>query len=149
MSKSDEIKITNSTGQAYFDFKRALTEITDDILNDANEALNLAKEDAANWAKDELRKDSQAHGWRHYSKGWAVRREKSEKQYRYIVHNATHYQLTHLLEKGHRIVTKTGRDTGKRAPAYPHIAPVNEQVPDKVDEAFKTHLAELYGAQLK
>lgn len=42
-----------------------------------------------------------------------------------VVHNAEHYRLTHLLEKGHVSRNGTHRTFGK-VPAYPHIAPVNE-----------------------
>ena len=42
-----------------------------------------------------------------------------------VVHNEEHYRLTHLLEKGHVIRNGTRRTFG-RAPAYPHIAPVND-----------------------
>lgn len=140
--KSGEIEITNSSGKAYFDFKRALTEITDDILTEANEALNHAKEDAATQAASQLRAESYKKGWSHYSQGWTVRREKSKKQYRYIVHNSTHYQLTHLLEKGHRIIRHDGTDTGKRTKPEPHISTVNDQVPDMVDAYFEKYLKE-------
>ena len=138
--KSGEIEITNSTGKAYFDFKRAMAEITDTILNSAAEALEMAKEDAAHFAAEDLKTESLQHGWSHYAKGWTVRVERSKKQNRYIVHNATHYQLTHLLEKGHRIIRHDGTDTGKRTAAEPHIAPVNDKVPDIVDECFTTYI---------
>ena len=39
-----------------------------------------------------------------------------------IVHNKTDYQLTHLLENGHVIRNKKG--TYGRAPAHPHIKPI-------------------------
>lgn len=38
----------------------------------------------------------------------------------YIVYNATEWQLTHLLEKGHENPT-AGPGKQKRTPAYPHI----------------------------
>lgn len=139
MSNSD-IRIT-SNGKLYTDLQRAIGEISLNILDGATEALDEAKEGAAIWATYELRKASLARGWKNYSKGWTYTTEgKSPK--RYIVHNSSHYQLTHLLEKGHRIVTKSGRDTGKRAPAYPHIAQINDQVPDMVEELFAQKLEE-------
>ena len=42
----------------------------------------------------------------------------------YSVYNKKHYQLTHLLEKGHQI-RNGGRAVGEAA-AFAHIAPVNE-----------------------
>jgi hypothetical protein len=57
-----------------------------------------------------------------YRKGWRVKK----KGKRYIVHNATDYQLTHLLEKGH---AKRG---GGRVNPQVHIAPAE----DKANSAF-------------
>lgn len=136
-----EIQIKGQTGLIYGDLQRALGEISLDILNDATTALNGAKKDAAIWATGQLRAESVRRRWPHYAKGWDYTAT-GKKSKRYIVHNKTHYQLTHLLEKGHRIVTKDGRDTGKRAPAYPHIAEVNDKVPDIVEEQFYKRLKE-------
>lgn len=46
----------------------------------------------------------------------------------YSVYNRDHYQLTHLLEKGHQI-KKGGRAVGK-AKAFVHIAPVSDTIYD-------------------
>lgn len=51
-----------------------------------------------------------------YQKGWRMKK----KGKKYIVHNATNYQLTHLLEHGH---AKRG---GGRVEAKIHIAPAEE-----------------------
>lgn len=139
MSK-DQIVITNSTGKAYFDFKKALAEVTDGIVNAATEALDEAKQDGALFAVQEVRAESMSHGWTHYYKGWQIKRERTAKQTKYIVHNKTHYQLTHLLENGHRIITVNGEDTGKRTTAIKHILPVYEKVPEVIDEAFTKRL---------
>lgn len=53
-----------------------------------------------------------------YAKGWKVGTRRGSD---YIVHNATDYQLTHLLENGHVIRNKKG--TYGRAPAHKHIKP--------------------------
>lgn len=52
-----------------------------------------------------------------YAKGWRVKKVGDN----YTVHNATDYQLTHLLEDGH-----VNRD-GSRTPAYPHIKKVEKE----------------------
>ncbi|MFJ3386623.1 HK97 gp10 family phage protein [Lysinibacillus sp. NPDC086135] len=52
-----------------------------------------------------------------YAKGWRVKKVGDN----YTVHNATDYQLTHLLENGH-----VNRD-GTRTPAYPHIKKVEQE----------------------
>jgi hypothetical protein len=65
-----------------------------------------------------------------YRKGWRVK--KSGKKY--IVHNKTSYQLTHLLEHGH---AKRG---GGRVDARVHIAPAEEmfvrEFLDRVERAI-------------
>lgn len=53
-----------------------------------------------------------------YRKGWRVKKVKG----RYVIHNKTDYQLTHLLEKGHAIANGTGRVAPKV-----HIAPVEQE----------------------
>lgn len=66
-----------------------------------------------------------------YRKGWKVKKIGT----RWIVHNSTNYQLTHLLEKGH---AKVG---GGRVAARVHIAPVEEEMIDEyvrgVEEAVR------------
>lgn len=61
-----------------------------------------------------------------YAAGW----KRSRVRGKWIVHNKTDYQLTHLLEKGH---AKVG---GGRVRAYVHIAPIARKVVDKFDEGI-------------
>lgn len=58
-----------------------------------------------------------------YARGWGIKRERGSGGINTVtVHNRTDYQLTHLLEKGHVVIN--GKGTYGRAPAHPHIAPV-------------------------
>jgi hypothetical protein len=54
-----------------------------------------------------------------YRRGWRKKKVNSA----WIVHNATDYQLTHLLEKGHANIA-----VGRPTPAYPHIRPVELEI---------------------
>lgn len=138
-SKNSEIRITSSTGQAYFDFKRAIADVTDGIVNEATEALDLAKEETAEWASREVAQNALDHGWGEYSKGWTYKAESKKRHKWYFVYNKTHANLTHLLENGHRIVTVNGEDTGKRSKAFKHIAPVNAKLAEVIDFYFKEY----------
>lgn len=77
-------------------------------------------------AKDAVQKLHNAHpsgserygSWNDYNKGWTIKKTKRDKTA--TIHNKDHYQLTHLLEKGHALVN------GGRAKAFPHIRPVAE-----------------------
>lgn len=67
-----------------------------------------------------------------YSKGW---RKKLNLISRYsfdgTIYNATNYQLTHLLEHGHEIVTADGVHHG-RTRAIEHILPLQEWASEEV-----------------
>lgn len=67
-----------------------------------------------------------------YAAGWRLRRQGSK----FIIHNATSYQLTHLLEKGH--VKRGG--VGRVAPIV-HIAPVESQAINDLLDAIERRLS--------
>lgn len=73
------------------------------------------------------------HSWKEYNSGWTIMQTKRDKREHVsaTVHNSGHYQLTHLLEKGHALVN------GGRAQDFPHIAPVADKAEDKLFNAIK------------
>lgn len=80
-----------------------------------NKDVDAAAKDAANEAKNYLRSMSPASTGA-YAKDWDVKKQNAS----YVVYNKKHYQLTHLLEKGHDVVAY-GKKVG-HVKAQPHIA---------------------------
>ena len=72
-----------------------------------------------------------------YRKGWRAKKVGS----RWIIHNATDYQLTHLLERGHVSSNGTKRKFKPDVKSYVHIKPVEERLVREfvaeVEEAIK------------
>ena len=103
------------------------------------EAVEKGVSETAKEAVKELRNahpsgSGQYGSWdKKYNKGWKVMQTKRDKRYhkKATIHNATDYQLTHLLEKGHAL------RQGGRAQAFPHIAPVAEKCEDELIQNIK------------
>ena len=96
----------------------------------ANDIKTAAKEAADDCAK-ELKATSPRKTGK-YAKGWKVKKAfENGVSARYTVHNATAYQLTHLLEKGH---AKRG---GGRVAAIPHIEPAEQKAIEAFEKAAK------------
>lgn len=69
-----------------------------------------------------------------YAKGW--RMKKTSKGY--ITHNATDYQLTHLLEHGH--VIRRGSKRIGEADEHPHIRPAEQRAIKRFEKRTKKAL---------
>lgn len=91
----------------------ALKEFTTEV----EEGLEKSKEKRTKEGAKTLKSSSPKKTGK-YSRGWRAKRVGKS----WVVHNSTHYQLTHLLEKGH---AKVG---GGRVAPRVHIAPVEEMM---------------------
>ena len=100
------------------------------ILDEYDDKVNRVLEDTADRvsreAVDKLQNTSPKRTGE-YASGWTV---KKLSRSNIIVHNATHYQLTHLLENGHIIRNKKG--TYGRTSGTKHIKPVEEWAVDEL-----------------
>lgn len=112
-----------------------MKQILDEFSDKVNEVLNKSANDTADECVDKLKNTSPRKSG-DYSQGWAVKKEAKGDV---IVHNATNYQLTHLLENGHVIRNKKG--TYGRAPAHKNIKPVetwgNKEFQRKIEDGLK------------
>lgn len=89
------------------EISKILTEYEDTTLDKMKDAVDKATKEAVTDLKNESPKLSGA-----YAKSWASKADKQKNNWAYakVVYNKKYYRLTHLLEKGHRVVgAKNGR----------------------------------------
>lgn len=123
------------------DLAREIQKTFEEFQNATDDAVAQGVVQCANEAVNDLRNahppGSGKYGsWNSYNASWKRTNLKKKKRGKYsdIVHNEKHYQLTHLLERGHAL------NNGGRAQAFPHIAPVAEKVEAKLIEAIKSNI---------
>lgn len=97
-----------------------ISDILNEYSNDIQEAIIEEAQSVAKEAVSELKNTSPKRTG-DYRKGWRTKTIKGKGFVTSIVHNATDYQLTHLLEKPH-----LKRNGGMTTPKV-HIAPVEEK----------------------
>ncbi|MGA3675636.1 HK97 gp10 family phage protein [Lysinibacillus agricola] len=82
------------------------------------EDIDVAAKKVSKEGEEKLKQTSPEGTRGEYATGWTIKKQGKN----YILWNAEHYQLTHLLEKGHAT-----RDGG-RTQAQPHIKPVEQKM---------------------
>lgn len=124
----------NRTIQAA-DLRDVVNEILEDYASGIEEASSKAVETTASDTVKRLKTYPVQFNDHKYSKGWTKKVVKHRLYSEAIVYNKTAGHLTHLLEFGH--LTSSGR----RTTAYPHIAPVNDEVPELFEDNFADAIA--------
>lgn len=128
------------------DFAAAVGEILAQFEETTVKAVSAAAEETALKAVVELKSTSpknQKDGPKvrrgKYARGWKVKEEQKTTVPTFTVHNATDYQLTHLLEFGHAL-RKGGRTYG-HAKAYPHIAAAEQNAIKNFEDSIRKELS--------
>ena len=105
------------------DINSILNDYCKDIQDGIEEeTIRLAKQGVSELKATSPKNKKKTRHQGKYAKGWRVKTEKSFGHINCTIHNATDYQLTHLLEKEH--LTRNGGKTK----AIVHIAPVEEKI---------------------
>jgi hypothetical protein len=115
------------------DLAATVEKTLSDYVEDVNDIVKQEIKDAGKEAVKEL-KDKSPKRTGKYAKGWksTVQKETAVGA-EVVVHNKI-YRLTHLLEKGH---AKRG---GGRVAGIPHIAPVEEEITEKLSDEIEKEL---------
>lgn len=98
-------------------FASEISSILSEYTTEVEEGLEEAKKETSKEAVKHLKSFSSPKKTGDYLKGWSVKRVGTA----FVIHNRTHYQLTHLLENGHAKVN------GGRVAGIPHIRPTEEE----------------------
>lgn len=126
------IKGTVKTYEVSKAIARQLETFTQDVVDEINEKGT----EIARRAQQELRDSSPGpHRW--YAKGWTFKTlEFYKAPWRFTIHNKTHYQIAHLLEKGW-----TMRNGKRHGPVKVHIKPVHDMVVEEYTKAVEEAIA--------
>ena len=113
----------------------AITEELQRYNQDVTDGIKAAVKDVAKDCVREIKRKSPVRKGPKggsYRKGWRAKRmHESPTDVRYNIHNATDYQLTHLLENGHDL------PNGGHVKGIPHIAPATEHAEKQLEKKAK------------
>ena len=132
-----------SPDQLVRELTKSLTEYGKLAQHEVHEILESVGDEAKSRVTDASPKGKR-RGSGKYQRGWKVKIEESSSRTSVTVHNK-HYQLTHLLENGHRTRLGTGRrgrvyGSKAAAAAQPHIAEVNEWAQRELEQRIRQAL---------
>ena len=107
---------------------KILREYADEVQEDVVKVVDKVSKEGQKRLKDN------SPGSGRYAKGWKRKRVRDRLATSFTLYNERYY-MTHLLEKGH--VIRNAKGTYGRAPAHPHIGPVDEWVADETEKRIK------------
>lgn len=120
---------------AEYDITAKITAVLQEYSYDAAMRVDAAAEDCSKGLRKDLKSDSPSRTGA-YAKSWATKTDKEffEGSKVYTTYNRKHYQMTHLLEKGH--------GGPAPAPAYVHIQPAEKKWTDEFVQLCEEAYAE-------
>ena len=121
------------------DLSKAIQKTLAEYEGVTAEGMKAAVDKASKEAVRELKSSSPKRNGA-YARSWTSKKKKLANKYAYekTVYNKDHYRLTHLLEKGHRVVgAKNGRTW---VDARPHIEKVEQKAVEKLVNEMKETL---------
>lgn len=113
------------------DFRTSVGDILERFSRDVGTILDEVIQEAAKEAQKEVASGSPGGG--KYAKGWKVEDTGTRLAPGRTIYN-TRPGLPHLLEFGHAL------RGGGRTKAQPHVAPVNDQLAEKIEEKIRRAL---------
>lgn len=125
MGNSIEVNLLNKEVLKY------LSEYVENIEEQVENVSNEVGKEATEKLKE---KSPRGKGEREkpYHDGWKMKKTRVNGSiYKVKIHNATNYQLTHLLEFGHATIN------GKRTKAIPHIRPIEKEYSKIFEEKLR------------
>ena len=119
------------------DLAKTVTKILDEYQDATTENMKQAVDAVSKKVVRRLHTESPKRTGA-YAKSWAVKKDRSVKQWSYtkiVYAESPHYRLTHLLEKGHKVVgAKNGRTW---VDARPHIKNVEQEAIEELLDEIK------------
>ena len=112
----------------------AVNNILTEYGDDAKEIIETTISKSAKEATKQLKNAGSFGGTGKYKKGWSSKIQKKRVGIEAVVYNAAAPGLAHLLEFGH------AKQNGGRTRAFPHIAPINDQVQEDVVRQLEERL---------
>ena len=116
-----------------------VSKILEKYFNDIVDETDSKTIKMANEGTQKLKNESNTYKIRtgKYNKGWRFKTTKKYGSIECEIYNATNYQLTHLLEEGHEMVTRNGQ---KKDPVkgYPHITPTATKISKEYEREVET-----------
>lgn len=114
-----------------------MRKIFDEYIDEVQEQTNKTIDAVAKAAVLKLKSTSPKRSGK-YARSWTKTDVRTRGKIKDVIVHNKEYQLTHLLENGHIVRNKKG--TYGRAPAHPHIAPVEQWAIDEFESTLERKL---------